>query len=65
METLAPVAGRDQALMQSATVQDTNGSRRQTRLDTRLLAYDVSKGAVAMEVEAEYVLQLPTFDSNG
>lgn len=62
---LSPDGTKLYALLQSATVQDTNGSQQQTRLNTRLLVYDVSGGAVPTAVEAEYVLQLPTFDVDG
>lgn len=54
-------------LAQSATVQDT-GSGNQGRLNTRLLTYDLTGGAVPASPSGEYVLRLPTLtdgtDSN-
>jgi hypothetical protein len=53
-------------ILQSATVQDTNGSNQQTRNNTRILVYDISGSAVPNPNPiGEYVLQLPTFTANG
>ena len=53
-------------ILQSATVQDTNGSSQQTRNNTRILVYDISSSAVGnTNPIGHYVLQLPTLTSNG
>jgi hypothetical protein len=58
--SLAPDGKTLFALLQSATRQD-GGSRASTatRLNTRLLAYDIT--AATPVLQAEYVLQLPTY----
>lgn len=52
-------------ILQSATVQDTNGANQQTRDNTRMLIYDVSTDPTPTNPIAHYVLQLPTFTQNG
>ncbi len=51
-------------LLQSATVQDS-GSPQQNRLNTRLAVYDVSTNPTPDAPVAEYVLQLPTYTTDG
>jgi hypothetical protein len=54
------------ALMQSALVQDTNGSQQQTRNNTRLFVYDITFDRRETPVLiGEYVVKLPRFDANG
>jgi hypothetical protein len=53
------------ALLQSATIQDSDSNNDQTRLHTRLLVYDVSSNATPAAPVAEYVLTLPTYKANG
>jgi hypothetical protein len=66
---LSPDGTKLYGLMQSATVQDTNGGQQQTRNNTRLLVYDVgapgANGVPTHTLSAEYALQLPTFTLNG
>lgn len=52
-------------ILQSATVQDTNGANQQTRNNTRILIYDISGNATPTNPIAHYVLQLPVFNNNG
>lgn len=52
-------------ILQSATVQDTNGANQQTRNNTRILVYDISSNATPTNPVGHYVLQLPTFNNNG
>jgi len=52
-------------ILQSATMQDTNGTQQQTRSATRLMIYDISKNAVPASPVGHYVLELPTFRSSG
>ena len=52
-------------ILQSATVQDTDGSNQNTRNNTRILVYDISGGATPAAPIGHYVLQLPTFTQNG
>jgi hypothetical protein len=52
-------------ILQSATVQDTNGAQQQTRNNTRILIYDISSNATPTNPVAHYVLQLPAFNNNG
>ena len=52
-------------ILQSATVQDTNGANQQTRNNTRILVYDISANATPTNPIAHYVLQLPVFNNNG
>ncbi|MCX6857057.1 MAG: esterase-like activity of phytase family protein [Verrucomicrobia bacterium] len=54
------------ALLQSATVQDTNGTQQQTRYNTRLFVYDIEAANLESPVLiGEYVVQLPRYDLNG
>jgi hypothetical protein len=53
------------ALLQSATIQDSDSSKDQTRNQTRLLVYDVSHTATPSAPVAEYALTLPTYRSKG
>lgn len=52
-------------ILQSATVQDTNGANQQTRNNTRILVYDVSGNATPTNPIGHYVLQLPVYANNG
>lgn len=53
-------------ILQSATLQDTNGSSQQTRNNTRILVYDIANSAIPnANPIGHYVLQLPIFDQNG
>jgi hypothetical protein len=52
-------------ILQSATVQDTNGASQQTRNNTRILVYDISSNATPTNPIGHYVLQLPVFNNNG
>lgn len=67
--SLSPDGKKLYALMQSATVQDSTSSQ-QTRLNTRLLAYDIkpdadNDGVPEHTLVSEFVLQLPIFTRNG
>jgi 2',3'-cyclic-nucleotide 2'-phosphodiesterase (5'-nucleotidase family) len=54
------------ALLQSATVQDTNGTQQQTRYNARLFVYDIDAANLENPVLiGEYVVQLPRYDLNG
>jgi uncharacterized protein YhjY with autotransporter beta-barrel domain len=53
------------AVLQSATVQDTQNSNQANRTNTRVLVYDVSNGATPTDPVGHYVLQLPTYTSGG
>lgn len=64
--SVTPDGTRLFALMQSALVQDTNGSQQQTRENTRLFVFDIAGvKREAPELIGEYVVKLPRFDSNG
>lgn len=64
--SVTPDGSRLFALMQSALVQDTNGSQQQTRNNTRLYVYNITDyRREAPELIGEYVVKLPRFDSNG
>jgi hypothetical protein len=63
--SLSPDGTKLFALLQSATVQDTNGTNQQTRTNTRLVVYDVSGGSTPDNPTGEYVIQLPTYTGNG
>lgn len=68
LEALAITPDNNQlvTILQSATVQDTNGSNQQTRNNTRILVYDIGARAVpSASPIGHYVLQLPVFDQNG
>jgi len=55
------------ALLQSATVQDSASGKDadQSRANTRLFVYDISKTATPAAPVAEYVVQLPVFRNKG
>lgn len=65
--SVSPDGTRLFALLQSATVQDTNGSQQQTRNNARLFVYDISTPAAKESpvLLSEHVVQLPTYDLNG
>ena len=64
--SVTPDGTRLFALMQSALVQDTNGSQQQTRDNTRLFVFDIAAGKrETPELIGEYVVKLPRFDANG
>jgi uncharacterized protein YhjY with autotransporter beta-barrel domain len=52
-------------ILQSATVQDTNGAQQQTRNNTRILVYDIGSNPTPTTPIGHYVLQLPVFNNNG
>ena len=52
------------ALLQSATLQDSNASQ-QNRNNTRLMVYDVSADALNPTLIAEHAMELPRYTSNG
>ncbi|MCC7272187.1 MAG: esterase-like activity of phytase family protein, partial [Alphaproteobacteria bacterium] len=52
-------------LLQSATVQDTDGSKQQTRTNTRLMVYDIQQSRTPTAPIAQYVLQLPSYTLAG
>jgi outer membrane autotransporter protein len=63
--TLTPDNKKLVTILQSATVQDTNGANQQTRNNTRILIYDISGNATPTNPIGHYVLQLPVFNNNG
>ena len=64
--SVTPDGTRLFALLQSATVQDTNGSQQQTRNHARLFVYDVAGANREVPVLiGEYVVRLPQIDLNG
>lgn len=62
---ITPDSKRLVTILQSATVQDTNGANQQTRNNTRILVYDISGNATPTNPIGHYVLQLPIFNQNG
>ncbi len=64
--SVTPDGTRLFAVMQSALVQDTNGSNQQTRNNTRMYVYDVA-GAKRENPEliGQYVVMLPQLNSSG
>lgn len=63
--SVTPDGTRLFAMLQSATVQDTNGSNQQTRNNARLFVYDiVGANREAPVLVAEYVVKLPQIDLN-
>jgi hypothetical protein len=62
---LSPDGTKLFALLQSATVQDTNGSQQQTRNNTRLAVYDLSGNPVPTAPSAMHALQLPILNVDG
>jgi hypothetical protein len=64
--SVTPDGTRLFALLQSATVQDTNGSQQQTRNNARLFVYDVAGANRETPVLiGEYIVKLPQIDANG
>lgn len=63
--SVTPDGSRLVTILQSATVQDTNGANQDTRNNTRILVYDISTSATPANPVGHYVLQLPTFTQNG
>lgn len=61
---LSPDGTRLFALLQSATMQDSDASA-QNRRQTRLLIYDVSVNPVPLNPVASYALTLPTYRTTG
>jgi hypothetical protein len=61
---LSPDGTKLFGLMQSATMQDSTGSQ-PTRLNARLLVYDVSGSDTPNDPSAQYVIQLPVLDETG
>jgi uncharacterized protein YhjY with autotransporter beta-barrel domain len=62
---LTPDGNKLAAILQSATVQDTNGANQQTRNNARILMYDVANNPTPNAPVASYVVQLPTFTAAG
>jgi hypothetical protein len=52
-------------ILQSATIQDTDGANAATRNNTRILVYDISKTRTPKTPIGHYVLQLPTLRETG
>jgi hypothetical protein len=63
--TITPDNRKLLTILQSATVQDTNGANQQTRNNTRILVYDIAGTASPTNPVGHYVLQLPVFTNNG
>ena len=65
--SITPDGKRLAALLQSATVQDSASGKDadQSRANTRLFLYDISKTATPAAPVAEYVVQLPVFRNKG
>lgn len=63
--SLSPDGTRLIAMLQSATVQDTNGAQQQTRNNTRILVYDLTGTDVPAAPSAIYAAQLPTLNVAG
>lgn len=62
---VTPDGKRLATLLQSATMQDTNGANQQTRNNTRLMVYDISGAKTPSTPVAEYILELPVFNATG
>jgi hypothetical protein len=62
---LSPDGNKLITILQSAAMQDLTDSQQQTRLNTRILVYDISRTATPTAPVESYVLQLPTFTLNG
>ena len=63
--SVTPDGTRLFAMLQSATVQDTNGSQQQTRNNARLFVYDiVGVSRENLVLVGEYVVKLPQIDLN-
>lgn len=52
-------------ILQSATVQDSDGKAQQTRNVTRILVYDISEQPTPRQPIGHYVLELPTYTDAG
>lgn len=67
LEALAitPDGKRLVTILQSATVQDTDGRAQQTRNVTRILVYDIGKQATPRTPIGHYVLELPVYTDAG
>ena len=63
--SLSPDGTKLFALLESGTIQDNNADKDRNRLNTRLLIYDLTAGAVPAKPSAEYVMQLPTYTQSG
>ena len=62
---VTPDGKRLVVILQSATVQDTDGANAATRNNTRILVYDISKTRTPKAPIGHYVLQLPTLRETG
>lgn len=62
--SITPDGNKLFTVLQSATVQDSTSSQ-QTRLNTRVMIYDISQNATPANPVGHYALQLPTFDRDG
>jgi hypothetical protein len=62
---VTPDGKRLVVILQSATVQDTDGANAATRNNTRILVYDISKTRTPKTPIGHYVLQLPTLRETG
>ncbi|MEO5917855.1 MAG: SdiA-regulated domain-containing protein [Luteolibacter sp.] len=63
--SVTPDGTRLFALLQSATVQDTNGAQQQTRSNARLFVYDIAgPNRENPQIIGEYVVKLPQIDLN-
>ncbi|MDB5437941.1 MAG: autotransporter outer rane beta-barrel protein [Caulobacteraceae bacterium] len=63
--SVSPDGTRLYTLLQSATLQDNPTNVAQRRNNTRLMVYDISTTKTPTAPIAEYVLQLPVYNSNG
>lgn len=63
--SITPDQRRLVTILQSATVQDTNGAAQQTRNNTRVLVYDITGTRTPTNPIGHYVLQLPIFNQDG
>jgi hypothetical protein len=63
--SVTPDGKRLFVMLQSATVQDTDGSNPATRNNTRVLVYDISRTRTPAAAIGHYVLQLPTLRETG
>jgi hypothetical protein len=62
---LSPDGTKLFALLQSATVQDTNGSQQQTRNNARLMVYDLAADPVPQSPTGVFAVQLPILNNAG
>lgn len=63
--SVSPDGKRLFVILQSATVQDTDGSNQATRNNTRVLVYDISETRTPTAPIGHFVLQLPTLRETG